>query len=398
MRRGSGPEWRARRTRSRAPSPGASDRIEAGFDGARATRYQGTLDWVLANRKRRVLAFVGSRRSARRRTVPVRGPRLLPDGRRRAAPATRARAGRDADRGDGGVLSAGGGLHPRSDPGRRARPWSTTTSACRTAHQPRAQRQRHRSAPSDGEILVALKPEPCVRRPSYLKTLREDCRSDSRTLRFFLQPADIVSQILNFGLPAPIDIQISGPIAQAGATTRSPNRSRSELAGVPGAVDVHIQQIVSAPRLMVETDRVLAQQNGMTESDMANSLSVSLSGSGQPRPNFWLNYKNGVQYQVVVQTQAAPPRPRWTNCGRTPLLAAGQTSTADVDQPRHDSANVHGLVAQPLQRAARLRRLRQRAGDGPRKRRRRRSTRSSPAYGEDLEGQHDHRARTDRRA
>jgi len=177
--------------------------------------------------------------------------------------------------------------------------------------------------PSDGEILVALKPKhgPTA---GYLKTLREELPKRFPDLEFFSQPADIVSQILNFGLPAPIDIQISGPIAQADANYAIARQIAGELAAVPGAADVHIQQIVSSPRLMVETDRVLAQQNGMTEADIANSLSVSLSGSGTASTNFWLNYKNGVQYQVVVQTKQHHLT-SMDELGRTPLLAAGQT-------------------------------------------------------------------------
>src|SRR5258708_22210353 len=76
-----------------------------------------------------------------------------------------------------------------------------------------------------------------------------------------------------------------------------------ELVGVPGAVDVHVQQILNAPRIMVDADRAIAQQVGLTQRDVANSVLVSLAGSGATTTNFWLNYKNGVTYQVVTQTQ-----------------------------------------------------------------------------------------------
>ena len=156
--------------------------------------------------------------------------------------------------------------------------------------------------PSDGEILVALKP---THGPTaeYLKTLREQLPRRFPDLGFFTQPADIVSQILNFGLPAPIDIQVSGPIQENDKNYQVAQRIAHELSGVPGAVDVHVQQIVSSPRIMIETDRQVAQQVGLTSQDVANSVSVSLSGSGTATTNFWLNYKNGVRYPVVVQTE-----------------------------------------------------------------------------------------------
>ncbi len=178
--------------------------------------------------------------------------------------------------------------------------------------------------PSDGEILVALNPKHAPT-AGYLKTLRNELPKRFPNLEFFAQPSDIVSQILNFGLPAPIDIQISGPIGESDANYQIARQIAREVAAVPGAVDVHVAQIVSAPRLMVDTDRILALQNGLTEQDMANSLSVSLTGSGTATTNFWLNYKNGVQYSVVVQT----PQHRVSSIddlGRTPIIAATQTS------------------------------------------------------------------------
>src|SRR6266850_227866 len=158
------------------------------------------------------------------------------------------------------------------------------------------------AGPSDGEILVALN---AAHHPTadYLKTLRDELPRRFPDLEFFTQPADIVSQILNFGLPAPIDIQISGPLADSETNYQAAQQIAHDLSAVPGAVDVHVQQIMNAPRMMIDTDRVIAQQAGLTEQDMAGSLSVSLAGSGVATNNFWLNYKNGVSYQVVAQTQ-----------------------------------------------------------------------------------------------
>ena len=155
--------------------------------------------------------------------------------------------------------------------------------------------------PADGEILVALN---ATHGPTaeYLKTLRDQLPRRFPDLEFFTQPADIVSQILNFGLPAPIDIQVTGPLAESDKNYQVAQQIATELRGVPGAVDVHVQQILDAPRIMVDTDRALAQQIGLTQQDLANSLLVSLAGSGTTTTNFWLNPNNGVSYQVVVQT------------------------------------------------------------------------------------------------
>jgi len=176
--------------------------------------------------------------------------------------------------------------------------------------------------PSDGEILVSLKP---AHRPTaeYLKTLREQLPQRFPELEFFTQPADIVSQILNFGLPAPIDIQISGPIQENRQNYAIAQQIAAELRGAPGAVDVHVQQILDSPRIMVDADRQLAQQVGLTAQDVANSLSVSLSGSGTATTNFWLNQTNGVRYPVIVQTE--PHRvSSMDELQRMPIASAGQ--------------------------------------------------------------------------
>src|SRR5438552_152793 len=122
------------------------------------------------------------------------------------------------------------------------------------------------AGPSDGEILVALN---ATHHPTadYLKTLRQELPRRFSGLEFFTQPADIVSQILNFGLPAPIDIQISGPIGETDENYQAAEQIARDLSAVPGAVDVHVQQTMNAPRMMIDTDRVIAQQAGLTEQD-----------------------------------------------------------------------------------------------------------------------------------
>jgi multidrug efflux pump subunit AcrB len=177
---------------------------------------------------------------------------------------------------------------------------------------------------ADGEILVALNP---THRPTaeYLKLLRDELPRRFPDLEFFTQPADIVSQILNFGLPAPIDIQVTGPLAESDKNFQVAQQIANELKGVPGAVDVHVQQILDAPRIMIDSDRILAQQVGLTQRDVANNLLISLTGSGATTTNFWLNYKNGVSYQVVVQTQQYRVD-SLDELHRTPIAIAGQSS------------------------------------------------------------------------
>src|SRR5881296_2191489 len=177
---------------------------------------------------------------------------------------------------------------------------------------------------ADGEILVSLK-TPHAPTAGYLKRLRDELPHRFPDLEVFAQPADIVNQILNFGLPAPIDIQVTGPLAESEKNLQVARQIAAELRGVPGAVDAHVQQILDAPRIMVDSDRALAQQVGLTQRDVAGSLLISLTGSGATTTNFWLNNKNGVSYQVVVQT----PQHRIASLDelhRTPVAIAGQSS------------------------------------------------------------------------
>src|SRR5438445_4651549 len=177
---------------------------------------------------------------------------------------------------------------------------------------------------ADGEILVSLK-QPHRPTAEYLKSLREQLPHRFPDLEVFAQPADIVNQILNFGLPAPIDIQVTGPLAESEKNLQVAQQIAAELRGVPGAVDAHVQQILDAPRIMVDSDRALAQQVGLTQRDVAGSLLISLTGSGATTTNFWLNNQNGVSYQVVVQT----PQHRIASLDelhRTPVAIAGQSS------------------------------------------------------------------------
>jgi len=151
---------------------------------------------------------------------------------------------------------------------------------------------------ADGEVLIALNKH---HHPTgkYVKELRSQLQRQFPDLTFFFQPADMVTQILNFGLPSPIDVQVQG---YDPANYEIARRLRSRLATVPGAVDVHMHQVVDAPDLHLDIDRVRAAQFGLTQQDVANSLYISLSSSAAVQPNFWLDPKMGITYAVAAQT------------------------------------------------------------------------------------------------
>ncbi|MFN6562117.1 MAG: efflux RND transporter permease subunit [Nostoc sp. ChiSLP01] len=155
--------------------------------------------------------------------------------------------------------------------------------------------------PGDGEILVALKEGKHHSTWQYVKQLREKLTAQFPELTFFFQPADIVTQILNFGLPAPIDIQVIGPSKNRRDNYKIAKQIKTQIDRIPGAVDVHLHQVVDAPELRINVDRSQAQRSSLTQRDVANNLLTSLSSSGQTSPNFWLDPVKGVSYPVAVQ-------------------------------------------------------------------------------------------------
>src|SRR5216684_2312095 len=180
----------------------------------------------------------------------------------------------------------------------------------------------------DGEILISLKPK---HRPTidYTRQLRTTLAARFPSEIFFFQAADITSQILNFGLPAPIDLQVTGNDTEA--NYRIATQLRDQIAQLPGAVDTFIRQQVDYPTMKVDVDRIKADQSGLTQRDVASSLLISLSSSGQVAPNQWLNPQNGVNYNVAVQTpQYAVPT--FDAMQRTPVTAlAGGRATQLLD-------------------------------------------------------------------
>jgi len=153
---------------------------------------------------------------------------------------------------------------------------------------------------ADGEILVQLKQERGKPTSAYIDDLRHLLPKEFPGVQFFFQPADIVTQILNFGTPAPIDVQIMG-MDQTG-NYQLGMKLANQIRHIPGAVDVHVQQTFDAPTLFMDMNRTRTQYVGMQARDVAQNVLISLSSSFQTAPNFWLDPKNGVSYTVAVQT------------------------------------------------------------------------------------------------
>jgi multidrug efflux pump subunit AcrB len=151
----------------------------------------------------------------------------------------------------------------------------------------------------DGDILISLKAEDHGPTAVYTDRLRKHLKQAFPDVTFFFEAANITNQILNFGLPAPIDLQVVGRdphnygIAQALA---------ARISHIPGAADVHVHQIVDYPEIRFNVDRDRAGQLGLQQRDVSNSLLISLSSNGQVAPNEWLNWDNGVSYFMAVQT------------------------------------------------------------------------------------------------
>jgi multidrug efflux pump subunit AcrB len=176
-------------------------------------------------------------------------------------------------------------------------------------------------SPADGEILVALK-ENHAPTEQYVKKLRKELPKEFPSLTFFFQPPDIVTQVLNFGLSSPIDVEIAGPRSNDARNFELAHQMMAELRGKPGITDLHMQQVRHTPDIRVDVDRTLAGEVGLTQRDVAQNLLISLSGTLQAAPNFWMNPRTGITYSVLVQT----PQYRANTVGaleNMPIQAAG---------------------------------------------------------------------------
>jgi multidrug efflux pump subunit AcrB len=152
---------------------------------------------------------------------------------------------------------------------------------------------------ADGDVLVTLKPTHAPT-DEYVAALRRNLPKQFPGVTFYFLPADIVTQILNFGLPAPVDLQIVGNNVESSRAFA--DRLLPQLERIPGAVDLHVHQVFDEPKLHLQVDRTKAAESGFTQIDLAHSFLTSLSGSFQTEPTFWLNPVNGVSYNLVAQT------------------------------------------------------------------------------------------------
>jgi multidrug efflux pump subunit AcrB len=204
---------------------------------------------------------------------------------------------------------------------------------------------------SDAEILVQLKQERGKGTGEYVNQLRAVLSQKYPGVQFFFQPADIVTQILNFGTPAPIDVAVTGANQQGNYVVAQ--KLASEMRHIPGAVDVHVQQAFDAPTLFMDINRTRVQSVGMQARDVAQNVLVSLSSSFQTTPAFWLDPKNGINYNIAVQTpqyridsyQALQNTPiNGSIPGATPQILENLVTTTATARP----ASISHYNAQPM--------------------------------------------------
>jgi multidrug efflux pump subunit AcrB len=158
----------------------------------------------------------------------------------------------------------------------------------------------------DGDVLVLLTAK---HRPTqeWMQVLRQDLAQKFPQETFFFEPADITNQTLNFGLPAPIDVQVRGK--DAASTAKIASALQQQIKNIPGAADVFVQQEVNAPALNINVNRLKAQELALTARDISSNVLLSLSGSGQVAPNYWMDPQTGINYPIIVQV----PQYRLTN-------------------------------------------------------------------------------------
>jgi multidrug efflux pump subunit AcrB len=201
----------------------------------------------------------------------------------------------------------------------------------------------------DADIFVSLKPNHAPT-DNYIKTMREKLPQQFPGTTFAFLPADIVSQVLNFGVPAPIDLQVAGQ--NLAANRKYANSLLAKVKAIPGIADARIQQAFQQPTLKVNVDRSLTSLAGLTEKDVATAMLTTLSGSSQSAPTYWLNPANGVSYAVSVQT---PQRDINTMTGlkNIPVTSSGANSgqllggLANVERSKSNAVVSHYNV-QPV--------------------------------------------------
>jgi multidrug efflux pump subunit AcrB len=202
----------------------------------------------------------------------------------------------------------------------------------------------------DAEVLIALKPE---HHPTagYMQKIREQLPREFPGSSFYFQSADIVSQVLNFGVPSPVDIQVEGPnLDQSYQIAR---QLKDEIGTVPGAVDVHVKQAIRYPALRINVDREKAAELGLSEQSVANSMLISLSSSSLIAPSYFLNPANNVNYIVAVRVppqrfdsvQTLMSTPLSLPGSANPLQPASLPQTQPVPAPQYETlSNVSRIV------------------------------------------------------
>ncbi len=252
-------------------------------------------------------------------------------------------------------------------------------------------------SPADGQILISLK-EHHAPTPGYVRKLRKLLAQEYPDTTFFFLAPDISTQVLNFGLAAPIDVQLVGAPGDDEAAYAVAQEIAAKVRAIPGAVDVHLAQVRSQPELLINVDRTMAGGFGLTQTDVASDVLVSLSSSTQVLPNYWLDTQRSVQYLVAIQT------PQYANdsiraLDSTPVSLGHRRLAAAPLQHGPGDAHHRGGERDPLQRPAHLRRPGQRGRGRPRVRvrrgrARRRGDASHPAprlrgAGEGAGGEHE---------
>jgi multidrug efflux pump subunit AcrB len=197
---------------------------------------------------------------------------------------------------------------------------------------------------NDGQILISLK-EGHAPTADHIKKLREALDAAFPDVLFYFQAADMVTQILNFGIPSQIDVQVQGKKQDENRALAETLRKR--IADIPGLVDVHLQQELDAPELHYQIDRTRAQQLGLSVTSIVNDLNISLSSSQQVSPNFWTDPKLGIPYYLAVQT----PEYRISSVNDIENIPLNSVGSAQASVPQASVPNVLGNVASMNRRA-----------------------------------------------
>ncbi len=192
---------------------------------------------------------------------------------------------------------------------------------------------------TDGEFLIALNRDNHGPAADYQTMLRKRLEEKFPDMTFFFEPANITNQILNFGLPAPIDLQVVG--RDTANNYKLAEKLKARIKQIPGSADVHLHQVFRQPQLNINVDRVKAGQLGLTARDVSSSMLISLSGTNQVAPNFWLNPQNGVSYNVAVQTSQYRVD-SMDELLRTPITAGSGAVNSTTFTPSNISAGPSG--------------------------------------------------------